>query len=87
MEIQMAKRFNFDKNESQKGYLDDFKSNTTENAPVKKEKMIRKSFLISKNKDEKIEQFVIKKRMSGDVYYSQTDLFNASLDIFFKNNQ
>lgn len=74
----MGKRLGInDKRESQKSYLDDLTPN-----PTSKPEMARMSFIVSKETLDKVEAYIRKKRMSGDIYYSKTNLFNDALNSF-----
>lgn len=74
----MAKRIGVnDTRESQKSYLDDL----TPSASSKPE-MARMSFVVSKEIVDKVEAYIRKKRMSGDIYYSKTNLIHEALKSF-----
>nr|WP_176453730.1 hypothetical protein [Cardinium endosymbiont of Bemisia tabaci]CDG50368.1 Hypothetical protein CHV_p003 [Cardinium endosymbiont cBtQ1 of Bemisia tabaci] len=76
----MSKRIGInDKKESQKSYLDDFTPNPTTSS---KPEMARMSFVVSKQIIDKVEAYIRKKRMSGDIYYSKTNLIHEALNRF-----
>ncbi|WP_419241133.1 hypothetical protein [Cardinium endosymbiont of Nabis limbatus] len=74
----MSKRIGInDKRESQKSYLDDFTPNATS-----KPEVARMSFVVSKDILDKIEAYIRKKGISGDIYYSKTNLIHDALKSF-----
>ena len=69
--------------ESQKGYLDDIQPTEQAAKPVQ----VRKSFLIDKSIEDKIQDYIYKKRTQGEIYYSQTALFHEAMESFFKKHK
>ena len=78
----MRKRVNIKEKQSEKDYFTDLQipKNTPNNPPSS----VRKSILISAELEEKIKQYIYKKRMNGDVYYTQTMLFKDALERYIK---
>ena len=80
----MKKNIEIKRKESQKNYLDDLKQNV-QVEPLKEES-IRKSILVNKSLDDKIKDYIFKKRTQGDIYYTQTKLITEALNSFLTND-
>jgi len=77
------KKIEIKSKEYQKSYLDDIKPSSQETQI----RQVRKSFLISKVLEDKIQAYIYQKRTQGEVYYSQTDLMEEALDRFFNTKK
>lgn len=69
--------------ESQKSYLDDIQPSSRQDKISK----TRKSWLISKDLNDRIHAYIYQKRTQGDIYYSQTDLIQEALDTFLNTKK
>lgn len=81
--MQPRKKIEIKSKESQKSYLDDIKPSSQETQI----RQVRKSFLISKVLEDKIQAYIYQKRTQGEIYYSQTDLIEEALDRFFNTEK
>jgi hypothetical protein len=81
--MQQRKKIEIKKKESQLSYLDDIHPVLRDTREVQ----VRKSLLISKDLDEKIQTYIYQKRTKGDIYYTQTNLMRDALDSFFKTEK
>ena len=79
----MPQRKKIEIKESQKSYLDDIQPSSRQDKISK----TRKSWLISKDLDERIHAYIYQKRTQGDIYYSQTDLIQEALDTFLNTKK
>ena len=80
----MKKKIEIKRKESQKNYFDDIKK-TVESST--KEDAIRKSILVHKSLDNKIKDFIYKKRTNGDIYYTQTKLITEAIQHFLNDKE
>jgi len=76
--MQKRKHIEIKKKESQKDYLEEL--NLAQ--PPAKTSYVRKSFLISEDLEEKIKEYIYKRRTQGDIYYTQTHLVREALTQF-----
>jgi hypothetical protein len=69
--------------EAQKGYLDDLKE-----VPQMESPLVRRRFVISVGLDaelnKELEEFIYKKRTSGEIYYTKTDAIRDALVTFLQ---
>lgn len=76
--MQKRKHIEIKKKESQKNYLEGLQVAQ----PATKRAQVRKSFLISEELEQKIQDHIYKKRTQGDIYYTQTHLVREALTNF-----
>lgn len=79
----MPQRKKIEIKESQKSYLEDIQPSSRQDKISK----TRKSWLISKDLEERIHAYIYQKRTQGDIYYSQTDLIQEALDTFLNTKK
>ena len=77
------KKIEIKSKESQKSYLDDIKPNSR----VTLSRQVRKSCLIRKDIDDKMQAYIYQKRTHGDIYYTQTDLIEEALERFLNTGK
>ncbi len=76
----MRKKFNLNNSqESNKSYIQDIKENISEDNST----IVRKSVSLTKDLDRKVRDYVYKKRVGGEIEYSQSDVFREALVRFF----
>lgn len=66
------------KSEAQKDYMDYYNDTSKPSKPVK-QRMVKPSFLISQELNEKIDEYIFQKRTQGDIYYSKAKLLRDAL--------
>ena len=70
------------KSEAQKDYMDDYYNDTSKPSKPVKQRMVKPSFLISQELNEKIDEYIFQKRTQGDIYYSKAKLLRDALHQF-----
>jgi hypothetical protein len=76
----MRKKFNLNNSqESNKSYIQDIKENVIETNHT----LVRKSVSLTQDLDRKVRDYVYKKRVGGEIEYSQSDVFREALVKFF----
>ena len=71
------KQITVKRKESERNYMEDLSA--IQEAQSTKEANVRKSLVISQSLNDKIEAYIRKRRTGGDIFYSQTQLFQEAV--------